>query len=117
MRPLASLVVPPDEPRVLNAVGRAASESIEDIRNLKQQPGKDMHAVGGATLVSSLMLGEERTPADARVSIHQRNATRPAWGHSIGRSRRAFVGLHPHQSPPFRGDTPDALQLRTTPQA
>jgi len=28
---------------------------VEDIRRLKQQPGKDMYAVGGATLVSSLM--------------------------------------------------------------
>lgn len=28
---------------------------VEDIRKIKQQPGKDMHAVGGATLVSSLM--------------------------------------------------------------
>ena len=28
---------------------------IEDLRAMKQQPGKDMHAVGGATLVSSLM--------------------------------------------------------------
>ncbi len=28
---------------------------IEEIRNMKEQPGKDMHAVGGATLVSSLM--------------------------------------------------------------
>jgi dihydrofolate reductase len=28
---------------------------IEDIRKLKQQSGKDMHAVGGATLVSSLL--------------------------------------------------------------
>jgi dihydrofolate reductase len=28
---------------------------VEDIRNLKQQAWKDMHAVGGATLVSSLM--------------------------------------------------------------
>jgi dihydrofolate reductase len=28
---------------------------IEEIRKMKQQPGKDMHAVGGATLVSSLM--------------------------------------------------------------
>jgi dihydrofolate reductase len=27
----------------------------EDIRKMKQQPGKDMYAVGGATLVSSLM--------------------------------------------------------------
>jgi dihydrofolate reductase len=29
--------------------------SVEDIRRLKQQPGKDMHAVGGATLVGTLM--------------------------------------------------------------
>jgi dihydrofolate reductase len=28
---------------------------IQDLRALKEQPGKDMHAVGGATLVSSLM--------------------------------------------------------------
>jgi dihydrofolate reductase len=29
--------------------------NVEEIRRLKQQPGKDMYAVGGATLVSSLM--------------------------------------------------------------
>jgi dihydrofolate reductase len=28
---------------------------VEEIRRMKQQPGKDMHAVGGATLVCSLM--------------------------------------------------------------
>lgn len=28
---------------------------IEEIRRLKEQPGKDIHAVGGATLVSSLV--------------------------------------------------------------
>jgi dihydrofolate reductase len=28
---------------------------VEEIRKLKQQPGKDIHVVGGATLVSSLM--------------------------------------------------------------
>ena len=28
---------------------------MEEIRKLKQQPGKDMHVVGGATVVSSLM--------------------------------------------------------------
>jgi dihydrofolate reductase len=28
---------------------------VEEIRQLKQQPGKDMHVVGGATLVSSLL--------------------------------------------------------------
>ena len=28
---------------------------VEEIRRLKQQPRKDIHAVGGATLVSSLM--------------------------------------------------------------
>ena len=30
-------------------------QDIEEIRNLKQRPGKDMHAVGGAALVSNLM--------------------------------------------------------------
>ena len=29
--------------------------NVEDIRRLKKQPGKDIYAVGGATLVSSLM--------------------------------------------------------------
>ncbi|MGH7263396.1 MAG: dihydrofolate reductase family protein [Candidatus Rokuibacteriota bacterium] len=28
---------------------------VEEVRSMKQLPGKDMHAVGGATLVSSLM--------------------------------------------------------------
>jgi dihydrofolate reductase len=28
---------------------------VEDIRKIKQEPGKDIYAVGGATLVSSLM--------------------------------------------------------------
>jgi dihydrofolate reductase len=28
---------------------------VEDIQKMKEQPGKDMYAVGGATLVSSLM--------------------------------------------------------------
>jgi dihydrofolate reductase len=28
---------------------------VEELRRLKREPGKDMHAVGGATLVSSLM--------------------------------------------------------------
>ena len=28
---------------------------VDEIRKIKQQPGKDMHAVGGAALVSSLM--------------------------------------------------------------
>jgi dihydrofolate reductase len=30
-------------------------QDMKEIRRLKQQPGKDMYAVGGATLVSSLM--------------------------------------------------------------
>ena len=29
--------------------------SVDEIRLLKQQPGKDIHAIGGATLISSLM--------------------------------------------------------------
>jgi dihydrofolate reductase len=31
------------------------ARDVEEIRKLKQQPGKDMQVVGGATLVSSLM--------------------------------------------------------------
>jgi dihydrofolate reductase len=31
------------------------ARDIEEIRKLKAEPGKDMHAVGGATLISSLM--------------------------------------------------------------
>ena len=47
---------------------------VEEIRRMKQQPGKDMHAVGGATLVGSLMNGalDRRTPAG-------RASHRPGW--------------------------------------
>ena len=44
--------------RTLNKVGWTNTRivrDIEDLRAMKRQPGKDMHAVGGATLVSSLL--------------------------------------------------------------
>ncbi|MGH7516098.1 MAG: dihydrofolate reductase family protein [Gemmatimonadales bacterium] len=44
--------------RTLNKVSWKTTRivrDVEDIRRMKQQPGKDMYAVGGATLVSSLM--------------------------------------------------------------
>ena len=44
--------------RTLTTVGWTNTRvvrDIEDLRAMKQQAGKDMHAVGGATLVSSLM--------------------------------------------------------------
>ena len=44
--------------RTLNEVGWKNTRivrDVEDLRALKEQPGKDMHAVGGATLVSSLI--------------------------------------------------------------
>jgi len=44
--------------RTLDRVGwknTRVVRDVEEIRELKQQPGKDMHAVGGATLVSCLM--------------------------------------------------------------
>jgi dihydrofolate reductase len=44
--------------RTLDTVGWTNTRivrDVEDIRRTKQQPGKDMHAVGGATLVGSLM--------------------------------------------------------------
>jgi dihydrofolate reductase len=45
-------------PTTLNKVAWKTTRivrDVEDLRRLKQQPGKDMHVVGGATLVSSLM--------------------------------------------------------------
>ena len=44
--------------RTMNEVGWKNTRivrDVEDLRALKEQPGRDMHAVGGATLVSSLM--------------------------------------------------------------
>jgi dihydrofolate reductase len=44
--------------RTLDKVGWTNTRivrDLEDLRTMKAQPGKDMHAVGGATLVSSLM--------------------------------------------------------------
>ena len=41
---------------------------VEEIRNMKHQPGKDMHAVGGATLVSSLM--NLRLIDELRLVVH-----------------------------------------------
>jgi hypothetical protein len=48
---------------------------LEEIRKMKQQPGKDMQVVGGATLVSSLMnLGlsvtlKDLTPTPEAVTV------------------------------------------------
>jgi dihydrofolate reductase len=41
---------------------------VEEIRRMKQQPGKDMHAVGGATLVCSLM--NQRLIDELRLVVH-----------------------------------------------
>ena len=41
---------------------------IEEIRRMKEQPGKDMHAVGGATLVGSLM--NQRLIDELRLVVH-----------------------------------------------
>jgi dihydrofolate reductase len=41
---------------------------VEEIRRMKQQPGKDMHAVGGATLVCTLM--NERLIDELRLVVH-----------------------------------------------
>jgi dihydrofolate reductase len=41
---------------------------VEEIRRLKQQPGKDMHAVGGATLVGSLL--NQRLIDELRLVVH-----------------------------------------------
>jgi dihydrofolate reductase len=42
--------------------------NFEEIRRMKQQPGKDMHAVGGATLVCSLM--NQRLIDELRLVVH-----------------------------------------------
>jgi dihydrofolate reductase len=41
---------------------------IEEIRRMKQRPGKDMHAVGGATLVGSLM--NQRVIDELRLVVY-----------------------------------------------
>jgi dihydrofolate reductase len=41
---------------------------IEDIRTMKQQPGRDLYAVGGATLISSLM--NMRLIDELRLTVH-----------------------------------------------
>jgi dihydrofolate reductase len=41
---------------------------VEAIRRMKQQPGKDMHAVGGATLVGSLL--NQRLIDELRLVVH-----------------------------------------------
>ena len=41
---------------------------VEEIRRMKQQPGKDMHAVGGATLVGSLL--NQRLIDELRLVVH-----------------------------------------------
>ncbi|MGH6914042.1 MAG: dihydrofolate reductase family protein, partial [Geminicoccales bacterium] len=53
-----------DDPHILARIVR----DVKDIRALKQQPGKDMHAVGGATLVSSLM--NEDLIDELRLTVH-----------------------------------------------
>jgi dihydrofolate reductase len=41
---------------------------VEEIRRMKQQPGRDMHAVGGATLIGSLM--NQRLIDELRLVVH-----------------------------------------------
>jgi dihydrofolate reductase len=41
---------------------------VEEIRRMKQQPGKDMHAVGSATLIGSLM--NQRLIDELRLVVH-----------------------------------------------
>ena len=41
---------------------------VEEIGRMKQQPGRDMHAVGGATLIGSLM--NQRLIDELRLVVH-----------------------------------------------
>lgn len=68
---------------------------LEEIRTLKRLPGKDMHAVGGATLVSSLM--------NARLIDEIRLVVAPVV---LGKGKALFNDVRERLSPKLLGATP-----------
>lgn len=71
---------------------------VEDIRRMKQLTGKDMHAVGGATLVSSLMnhgLVDELRLVVVPVVL---GAGKPLFKDVTDRHALTFVGAQPLMS-------------------
>ena len=83
---------------------------VEEIRRLKQQPGKDMHAVGGATLVGSLINAALDRRASAGRAPHH-----PRWGKGAvqGRQGAACVDVSWRQAVGV-GLGPSDLQVRLT---
>jgi dihydrofolate reductase len=71
---------------------------------MKQQPGKDMHAVGGATLVGSLM--NQRLIDELRLVVAPQH---PRWGKSAvqGRQGAAWVEVSRRQADGIRLGPPD----------
>jgi dihydrofolate reductase len=71
---------------------------IEDIRKMKYEDGKDMHAVGGATLVSSLMnagLVDELRLVVAPIVL---GAGKPLFKYVNDRHQLEFIGAQPLNS-------------------
>jgi dihydrofolate reductase len=71
---------------------------VEEIRHMKKQPGKDMHAVGGATLVGSLMT--ERLIDELRLVVYPivLGGGTALFKDVTERHALKFVGVKPLQS-------------------
>src|SRR5262245_44676894 len=71
---------------------------VEEIRRMKQQPGKDMHAVGGATLVGSLM--NAGLIDELRLVVHPiiLGGGKPLFKDVMGRHALTFLGAKPLES-------------------
>lgn len=63
------------------------ARDVEEIRTLKQQPGKHIHAVGGAGFVSSLL--NERLVDEIRLTVHPR---------VLGRGKALFQDVSDRQA-------------------
>jgi dihydrofolate reductase len=88
--------------RTLNKIAWKATrivKDVEDIRKMKQQPGKDMFAVGGATLICSLMnLG---LIDELRLLVNPPYSWR--WNSAAQRCKRAAF---------FETHTSEAIEIR-----
>jgi dihydrofolate reductase len=69
---------------------------VEEIRRLKQEPGKDLHAVGGATLVSSLM--NHGLIDELRLVVHPIILGKPLFKDVKERHGLKFLGAKPLES-------------------
>jgi dihydrofolate reductase len=71
---------------------------VEEIRQMQQQPGKDMHAVGGATLVGSLM--NRGWIDELRLVVHPTvlGGGKPLFKDVTERHALKFLGAKPLES-------------------